>query len=130
MPERLPRVSKPVRDTVRRARRRRTFTKMQMRDIRDGVSLAMSAIGTAVSVFALAISLSPRPDPEGCRLAGDLVGYFGERGVTGYTVGEMHRAICTRRGIALVMDAVEAVGGDAESRTMIRRLESRLDGLR
>ena len=130
MPERLSRVSKPVRDTVRRARRRRTFTKMQMRDIRDGVSLAMSAIGTAVSVFALAISLSPRPDPEGCRLAGDLVGYFGERGVTGYTVGEMHRAIGTRWGIALVMDAVEAVGGDAESRTMIRRLESRLDGLR
>lgn len=129
MPERLPRVSKPVRDTVRRARRRRTFTKMQMRDIRDGVSLAMSAIGTAVSVFALAISLSPRPDPEGFRLAGDLVGYFGERGVTGYTVGEMHRAIGTHRGIVLVIDAVNAVGGDGESLMMVHRLRSRLDEL-
>lgn len=110
--------------------RKRTLTRMQKRDIRDGVSLAMSALGTAISAFALLITLSPRSDPEGFRLAGDLNSYFRSRGVAGFTTAEIQGAVSSVDAIPFVVRAVKAVGGDAEARGLVRRLRTRRRSLR
>ena len=108
------------------AKKRRKLTLNQKRDIRDGIALAMSSIGTAISVAAFAKTLSPRHDPEALSLAEDLVSYFGEVAPSLRAERQsMLRAISTSEGCRHMITAVNAVGSGREARRLVRELNRR-----
>lgn len=106
-----------------------TLTKMEKRDIRDGVALALSMLGTAVSIASLAITLSPRSDPEGVALAKDVESYLVAHGICGYGVMDLHRALSTPQGVGCVIDAIGAVEVGRDARGLIAELRKRHDDL-
>lgn len=103
--------------------RKRTMTRMQKRDLRDAMSLAVSSIGTAISIVALMMA-SPRSDPEATRLAEDVSGYLASRGLDGYTPADIRMAISTPEGVGLVMDALDAISDGSGTRGLIPRLRA------
>lgn len=102
-----------------------SLTKMEKRDIRDAVGLALTMMGTAVSVASLALTLSPRSDPEGVELARDVKAFLESRGVRGYGLMDLHRAVSDPEAIGHLAEAVGCFAGDPEGRRMVRRLEAR-----
>ena len=112
-------------------KKKKKLTLNQKRDIRDGIALAMSSIGTAISVAAFAMTLSPKNDPEGIALADDLAGYFGELAPSlGTDRRTMLRAISTADGCRHMITAVNAVGSGREAWRLVRELNKRMRVLR
>lgn len=98
---------------------------MEKRDIRDAVGLSLTILGTAVSIASLALTLSPRSDPEGVELARDLHGYLESKGVEGCGLMDLHRALCVPEALGYLIESVGYVADGPEGRAMLRRLEAR-----
>ena len=106
-----------------------SLTKMEKRDIRDAVGLALTCIGTAVSVAGMAIALSPRSDPVGVELARDLRTYLASQGVGGYGLMDLHRAVSDPEAIGYLIEAVEMLADGPRGCAMLGRLRSRREDL-
>ena len=110
-------------------KKKKKLTKMQQRDVRDWLSLAITSLGWGTSVIPLLL-LSPRKDPEGRRLATDLKAYFDSLDITEYTVSDYHTMIGTQAGMGNVMCALSVAGTDRESSDLISRLRIRMIDLK
>lgn len=102
-----------------------SLTKMEKRDIRDAVGLALTAVGTAVSLASIIMTLSPRSDPDGVELARDLKAYLESQGVGGYGLMDIHRALSTSEGVGYLIEATGYVADGQRGRSILHRLEAR-----
>ena len=75
------------------------MTKAEMRDLRDAVGLALTVVGTGISIVSLALVLSPRRDTEGVGLARDLKSFLQRNGIGDYRLTDIHRAISDQEAI-------------------------------
>ena len=106
-----------------------SLTKMEKRDIRDAFGLIVSMVGTAVSIASVAMTLSPRSDPDGLELARDLDAYLDSQGVGGWGLMELHRALSDPGSIGYLIDAVGMVADGPQGRGILKRLEKRRESL-